>query len=78
MPFSEEVRENIAKQAHLADLYVQAPQNEYIRHDVIKEAPIKLSVAIALAKDSERILGKVKVKGAQVKGRKVNRQGDGS
>lgn len=42
---------------------MEALQNEYMQHDVIKEAPVKLSVAIALAKDSQGIW---KIKGKKV------------
>lgn len=42
----------------LANLFADVLENECIRHDVIKEAPIKLSVAIDLAKDSEKVLEK--------------------
>lgn len=55
LAFPGEVRDNTAIQAQLVDLYIEALQNEYIRHDVIKEALVKLSVAIALAKYNQRI-----------------------
>lgn len=45
--------------------------------DVSKEAPVKLSVATALAKDSQKIWEDVKGKRAQVEGRDVGRQGGG-
>lgn len=55
LAFSEEVKDNVAIQNQLSDLYVEALHSGHIRHDVIKEASIKLSVAIVLAKYSERI-----------------------
>lgn len=58
--FTEEVRENGAIQVHLADLFVTALENERIRYVVIKEAPIRLSVAIDLTKDSEKVWEKTR------------------
>lgn len=55
MAFPEEIRENAAIRVQLADLFVNALGNERIRYDEIKEAPIKLSMAINLAKDSEKV-----------------------
>lgn len=63
LAFVKEVKENAAIQVQLANM--EALQNECIRHDVIKEAPVKLSAAIALAKNSQRILAKVKWMGIQ-------------
>lgn len=63
LSFPEEVRENVTIQA---DLYVEALQNKCIRQDIIKEAPIKLLVAIALARDSQRIWEKVEGSRTQV------------
>lgn len=65
LAFQKEVKENAAIRVQLANLYLEALQNECIRHDVIKEAPVKLSAAIALAKKSQRILEKVKWMGTQ-------------
>lgn len=48
LTFLEEVRRNAAIQALLSDLFLTALENEHIRRDVIKEAPIRLSVAIDL------------------------------
>lgn len=39
-------------QAEKTGLYVEALHNEQVQHDVIKTAPVKLSAAVALAKDS--------------------------
>lgn len=64
--FPGKVRENPVIQAQLADVHMETIQNEHIWHDVIKEAPVKLSVAIALAKNIQRILEKVKGKREQV------------
>lgn len=50
LAFHEEIRENVTVQAQLTD-----QQNEHIRHDVIKEALVRFSVAIALVKNSKRI-----------------------
>lgn len=58
MAFSE-VNGNAAIQAQLVNMYVEAFQNECIRHNVIKEAPVKLLVAITLTKGSQRIWEKV-------------------
>lgn len=44
-----ELSNNAVTQSMVADLYVEALQNNRIRHDVIKKAPVKLSVAVALA-----------------------------
>lgn len=55
---------------HLADLYGEALQNERIGHDVIKEAPVKLSEVVALAKDSQEIWKQVKGKRAQERRKK--------
>lgn len=63
LSFPEEVRENVTIQA---DMYAEALQNKCIRQDIIKEAPIKLSVAIALARDSQRIWEKVEGSRTQV------------
>lgn len=62
LAFPGEVRDNPVIQAQLADLYVEAIQDESIQHDVSKEAQVKLSVAIALAKDSQKIWENVKGK----------------
>lgn len=51
--FSEEVRENATIHVQLADLIMDVLEN-----DVIKEAPITLTVGIDLAKDSEKVWGK--------------------
>lgn len=61
-------------QAQMADLYVEAPQNERVQHNVIKEAPVKLYAAVALAKDSQGVWEKVKRKKAQERSQKVDRQ----
>lgn len=61
-------------QAQLADLYVEPLQIERIWQDVIKEAPVKLSAAVVLAKDSQGIWGKVKGKKAQEWSWKVGRR----
>lgn len=55
LAFPGELRHNSVIQSQLAYLYVEALQNERIQHDVIKEALVMLSVAIALAKDSQGI-----------------------
>lgn len=46
LTFLEEAKENVAIRVHLADLYVDALINERIRHGVIKETLVRLSVAI--------------------------------
>lgn len=51
--FLEEVKENAAIQVHLVDLLVDVLENECIRHNTIKKAPVELSVAISLVKDSD-------------------------
>lgn len=42
LDFPEELTNNAVMQAQLAELYIEALQNECIRHDVIKEASVKL------------------------------------
>lgn len=64
-----EIRDNAAIQMQLPDLYVDASENERIRHDVIKEVPIRLSVIIDLAKDSENVWEKKINNGARFQGR---------
>lgn len=49
----------------MADLYEKLLQNKCIKPDIIKEAPVKLSVAITLAGDGGRIWVMVKCKGTQ-------------
>lgn len=56
----KEISENAAILIQLADLFVHCLENERIRHDVIKEAPTRLSVAIILAKDSEKVCKKTR------------------
>lgn len=58
--FPEEIRINAIMQGQLADLYVEALHNECVRHGVIKEAPVKLSAAVALSKDSQGGMGEGK------------------
>lgn len=65
LPFLKEARSNTTMQAQLADLYVEALQNERIWNDIKKDAPVRLSVAVALAKDSQVVWEKVKRKKAQ-------------
>lgn len=55
LAFSEKVRENAAIQAQLADLFVDALEYEHIKYDLIREVQTRLSVAIDLAKDSEKL-----------------------
>lgn len=55
---------NTVMQAQLADLYVEALSEEHIHHNVLKEGPLKLSVAVV----------KVFRKRIQVQGREVDRQ----
>lgn len=61
--------ENFAIQAQLGDLFVDALDNERTRHVMIKEAPIRLSVAIDLAKYSDKVWEKTKNRGMRVHGR---------
>lgn len=51
--FLEEAKENAAIQVQLADLLVDVLENECIRHNMIKKAPVGLSVVISLVKDTE-------------------------
>lgn len=67
--FPEEVRENVTIQVQLADLFVDALGNKPIRHDMIKGSPIRLSVAINLTKDSEKVWAKTRNSGTRVQGR---------
>lgn len=71
MVFPEE-RNKAVLQVQLANLYVEVLQNECIQHGIIKEAPVK--VAVALAKNSLRIWEKVKGKAAQEQKWEVGRQ----
>lgn len=64
--FSEEVKENTAIQGHLAGLFVGALENERIRHDVIREALTMLSVAIGMAKDSEKVWKTTRIDGVLI------------
>lgn len=43
----------------MADLFVDVLENECIRHDAIKGSPTRLSMAISLAKNSEKVWEKV-------------------
>lgn len=61
--FPEEVRENAAIQIQLADLFM-----DVLGYDMIKEAPIRFSVAINLVKDSEKVWEKTRNSGMQVHG----------
>lgn len=70
-----EVSGNATIQAQLANLYVEAFQNECIRYNMIKEAPFKLLAAITLAKGSQRIWEKVEGKGTQTQGWEVGMWG---
>lgn len=49
----KEVRNNAVMQAQLADLYVEALQNERIQQDVIKEAPAKFSINMGKSEGQE-------------------------
>ncbi len=60
MAFPEVVRDNAVMEAQLADLYVEALSDERVRHDVLKEGPLRLSAAIELAKESQGVWEKVK------------------
>lgn len=53
--FLEEVRENATIRVQLSVLFVDALEDDLIRNDVIKEAPMRLYVAIDLAKNSENL-----------------------
>lgn len=65
-------------QAQLADLYVEALGDERVRHDVLKERPLRLPVAVELAKESQGIWEKVKRCGKkQELSREVGRKGEG-
>lgn len=55
LAFPGKVRENAAIQLQLADLFVDVLANKHIRHDAIKEVTARLSVAICLAKDGEKV-----------------------
>lgn len=48
--------------------------NQRTRHDAIKEAPVKLSAVVALAKDSQGIWEKVKGKKAPERSRQAGRK----
>lgn len=54
LAFPKEMRNNTIMQAQLTNWYMEALQNERIRHDVIKEVPVKSSAAVALAKGCRR------------------------
>lgn len=55
LAFSEEVQKDAVIQAQLVDLFIDALEKERIKQDVIKKAPIRLSVVIDLAKTSEKV-----------------------
>lgn len=61
--------ENVAIQVHLVDLFVDALDNECTMHVIIKEAPIRLSVAIDLAKYSDKVREKTRNSGMRVQDR---------
>lgn len=44
----------------MVDLFVDALENKCIRHDIIREVPTWLSLAIDLAKDSKKVWQKTK------------------
>lgn len=54
LTFTEEVRENAAIQVQLPDLSVDSLWNECIRHDVIKEAPTRLSLSLVRPMSDQR------------------------
>lgn len=56
---------------------MEALSNEHVQHYIIKEALVKLSVPVVLAKDSQSVWEKVKRKKAQEWSRKVGRQEGG-
>lgn len=60
LAFPEVVRDNAVMQAQLADLYVEALSDERVRHDVLKEGPLRLSAAVELAGGSQCVWDKVK------------------
>lgn len=60
-------------QDEVADLYLEALQNERIRHDLMKEAPVKLSAEVALAKNSQWMWEKVKRKKVEERSREVKK-----
>lgn len=72
-----DVKNNAVMQAQLADLYVEALSDERIRHDVLKEGPLRLSASVALSKESLGVWEKAK-KGGKIQelGREVGRKGE--
>lgn len=59
----------------MADLHMEALQNKHIWHDVIREAPVKLSAAaVAQAKDSQGMWDKGKGRKIQEQSLEVSRQ----
>lgn len=60
LAFPEVVRNNAVMQAQLANLYVEALSDERIRHNALKEGPLRLSAAVSLAKESQGVWEKVK------------------
>lgn len=69
MTFPEEIRENATIRVQPVDLFVNALENERIRHDANKEALIRLSVSINLAKDSENVWEKTRNCGTRIQDR---------
>lgn len=65
----DEVKENAAIQAQLANLFTDALKNERIRQDVIKEVPIRFSLSRDLTKDDEKFWKKTRNIGARGQGR---------
>lgn len=55
--FSEKVKENAAIQGNLVGLFIGGLENERIRHDLIREASVRLSVA----KDNEKVWNKNRI-----------------
>lgn len=72
---SEEVRENVAIQAQFSDFFVDALENERTRHHVIREASTRLSLAIDLAKYSEKVLKKTRREGVRFRIRRMAARG---
>lgn len=78
LAFPEVVRDNAVMQAQLADLYVEALSDERVRHDVLKEGPLRLSAAIELARESQGVWDKVKRCGKkQIPSQEAGRRGVG-
>lgn len=60
LAFPEDVRNNSAMQAQLADSYAEALGDKRIHHNVLKEVPVKLQAAVTPARKNQGVWEKTK------------------